>query len=150
MAPTPLAADREPSASELLRSYVPRVVVEWLREAPEARHRLVDGTLAMVDIYGFTGVTERLQRRGKAGAEELADLVEELFTALLSVAYADGASLLKWGGDAVLLLFTGPDHRERACRATLGMQDVMRRTGRLRTSAGQVRLRMSVGVHAGP
>ena len=150
MAPTPLATDPEPTASELLRSYVPRVVIEWLREAPEARHRLVDGTLAMVDISGFTELTERLQRRGKAGAEELADLVEEVFTALLSVAYADGASLLKWGGDAVLLLFTGPDHRERACRATFGMQDVMRRTGRLRTSAGQVRLRMSVGVHAGP
>ena len=150
MAPKPFATDREPSASELLRSYVPRVVVEWLREAPEARHRLVDGTLAMVDITGFTELTERLQRRGKAGAEELADLLEEVFTGLLAVAYADGASLLKWGGDAVLLLFTGADHQPRACRATFGMQDVLRRTGRLRTSAGQVRLRMSVGVHTGP
>ena len=65
----------------------------------------------MVDISGFTELTERLQRRGKAGAEELADLLEEVFTGLLSVAYADGASLLKWGGDAVLLLFTGDDHR---------------------------------------
>src|SRR5215218_9156972 len=150
MAPELFATDREPSASELLRSYVPRVVVEWLRETPEARHRLIDGTLAMVDISGFTQLTERLQRRGKAGAEELADLLEELFTGLLAVAHADGASLLKWGGDAVLLLFTGDDHQARACRATFGMQEVLRRTGPLRTSAGQVRLRMSVGVHTGP
>ena len=104
----------------------------------------------MVDITGFTELTERLQRRGKAGAEELADLLEEVLTGLLSVAYADGASLLKWGGDAVLLLFTGDDHQPRACRATFLMQDLLRRTGRLHTSAGQVRLRMSVGVHTGP
>jgi class 3 adenylate cyclase/tetratricopeptide (TPR) repeat protein len=149
MAPKSPVTDRQPSASELLRSYIPRVVVEWLREAPEERHCLIDGTLAMVDISGFTELTERLQRRGKAGAEELADLLEEVFTGLLSVAYADGASLLKWGGDAVLLLFTGADHQARAARATFVMQEVLRRTGRLRTSAGQVRLRMSVGVHTG-
>ena len=42
----------------------------------------------MVDISGFTQLTERLQRRGKAGAEELADVLQEVFTGLLSVAYA--------------------------------------------------------------
>jgi len=150
MAAPPLTAGPRPSPSELLRPYVPRLVVDWLREKPEERHRLVDGTLAMVDISGFTQLTERLQRRGKAGAEELAELLEEVFSALLSVAYADGASLLKWGGDAALLLFSGEHHLPRACRAAFEMQATMRRTGRLRTSVGQVRLQMSVGVHSGP
>ena len=115
-----LTAEHRPSPSELVRPYVPRVLVEWLREAPDERHRVVDGTLAMLDISGFTELTERLQRRGKAGAEELAEVLEEVFSDLLSVAYADGANLLKWGGD-----------------------------GRVRTSVGEVRLQMCVGVHSG-
>jgi class 3 adenylate cyclase/tetratricopeptide (TPR) repeat protein len=150
MASPPLTAEQRPTPSERFRAYVPRVVVDWLREAPDTQHRVVDGTLAMLDISGFTQLTERLQRRGKAGAEELSELLEEVFSELLSVAYADGASLLKWGGDAALLLFTGDGHLERACRASFGMQATLRRTGRLRTSVGQVRLQMSVGVHAGP
>ena len=144
-----LTAEQRPSPSELFRPYLPRVLIEWLREAPDERHRVVDGTLAMLDISGFTELTERLQRRGKAGAEELAEVLEEVFSELLSVAYADGASLLKWGGDAALLLFVGDGHLPRACRAAFDMQGALRRTGRVRTSVGQVRLQMSVGVHSG-
>ena len=32
-------------------------------------------------------------------------------------AYDWGAGLLKWGGDALLLFFDGPEHEKRACRA---------------------------------
>jgi class 3 adenylate cyclase/tetratricopeptide (TPR) repeat protein len=128
---------------------VPRVTVEWLRSDPDAVHRVVEGSLAFVDISGFTRMTERLARRGKAGAEELVEILDGTFTALLRVAYADGASLVKWGGDAVLLLFTGDGHVERACRATHGMQQTLRHVGRIATSAGPVTLRMSVGLHAG-
>jgi class 3 adenylate cyclase/tetratricopeptide (TPR) repeat protein len=143
-----VAVQASPS-SELLRPYLPRVTIEWLRTDPDAVHRVVSGSLAFVDISGFTRMTERLARRGKAGAEELVEILDGTFTALLRVAYADGASLVKWGGDAVLLLFTGDGHVERACRATHGMQQTLRHVGRIATSAGPVTLRMSVGVHAG-
>ena len=72
-----------------------------------------------VDISGFTALTERLARRGKIGAELMRDTLDGVFTALLDEAYDWGAGLLKWGGDALLLLFDGPDH-ERARRARLG------------------------------
>lgn len=135
--------------AEILKPYVPRLTVEWLRETPEARYRAIDGTLAFVDISGFTQLTERLARRGKVGAEEVSDTLQDVFTQLLDVAYDYGAGLLKWGGDALLLLFDGPDHARRACRACGGMQETLGRIGRLRTSGGQVTLRMSVGVHTG-
>ena len=116
------------SPSELLRPYLPRLVVDWLRTAPAALLREVAGTLAFVDISGFTKMSEQLARNGKAGAEELADILDDTFAGLLAVAYADGAGLVKWGGDAVLLLFDGPGHEARACRACLGMQSA--RSGR--------------------
>src|SRR5437588_7056092 len=132
-----------------LAPYVPRLLIEWLRDDPAARHQVVDGTLAFVDISGFTSMTERLARKGKVGAEEMSDLLNALFTDLLAVAYDDGAGLVKWGGDAVLLLFDGENHAARACRAAANMQRAIVRVGRMTTSVGQVRLRMSVGLHSG-
>src|SRR5207248_7546235 len=45
-------------------------------------------------------------------------------------------------------LFTGEGHAPRACRAAAEMQQTMRGIGRLRTSAGLVTLRMSIGIHS--
>src|SRR5215203_7254178 len=84
-----------------LTPYVPRLVVEWLRSNPEADWRNVDGTMAFVDISGFTALSERLAREGKAGAEQVTDVMNGTFEALLEVAYAAGGGLLKFGGDAL-------------------------------------------------
>lgn len=135
--------------TDLIRPYVPRPVIDWLRDEPGAAHRQVRGTLAFADISGFTTLTEKLARRGKVGAEEMGDLLNSTFAQLLVPAYDYGAALIKWGGDAVLLLFEGEGHEARACRAGWEMQRTIRRAGQLRTSAGAVTLRMSIGIHSG-
>jgi class 3 adenylate cyclase len=56
--------------------------------------------------------------------------------------------LVKWGGDAMLLLFQGSDHAARAARASYRMRAKLRVIGRLLTTSGNVTLRMSVGVHS--
>ena len=58
-----------------LTPFVPRVVVDWLRVEPEARHRRLEGTLAFVDISGFTALNERLM---KAQEEERIRIAGEL------------------------------------------------------------------------
>ena len=145
----PRTAQAGVSTSDRLTPYVPRVAIEWLRETPNARHKQIEGSLAFVDISGFTALTERLSKKGKVGAEEMNDLLNDCFTELLSVAYDQGAGVIKWGGDAVLLLFDGDEHEARACRGALDMQRTMRSVGKLRTSSGLVTLRMSVGIHSG-
>src|SRR5438128_5042564 len=147
--PTANAMPSDESASLRLRPYVPRLVIDWLREAPERRYRQVEGSLAFVDISGFSNVTERLSRKGKVGAEEMNQILNFCFIELLSSAYDFGAGVIKWGGDAVLLLFEGDEHEARPARATFEMQRTMRRVGRIKTGSGAVALRMSIGVHSG-
>ena len=60
-----------------------------------------------------------------------------------------GGDLLKFGGDALLLLFTGPEHELRAAAAAVGMQRALRPFGKMRHEAGTVSLRMSVGAATG-
>ncbi len=129
--------------------YVPSLTADWLRDCPQERYRALDGTLVFADISGFTRLTGMLARSGRIGSEELAELINATFESLLSAAYAFGAGLIKYGGDATLLWFEGHDHVARACRAAWEMQAVMAKIGRLQTSRGSLRLRMSVGIHSG-
>ena len=100
--------------TDVLQPYVARMVRYWDEETPGRLHRPVDGTMALVDISGFTRMSERLARHGHVGAEELTEVIDGTFGRLLPAAYAFGANLLKFGGDAQLLLFTGDDHHLRA------------------------------------
>ena len=136
------------STSVDLTPYVPRVVVDWLRTSQEAKRRELEGTLAFVDISGFTAMSERLAQKGKLGAEEVTDVMNLTFSRLLDVAYAVGGGLLKFGGDALLLFFTGENHAARACDAAYGMRKALRELGRPQTSVGPVTLKMHVGVHS--
>ena len=143
-----MSADAE-SEFEVLAPFLPRLVHEWLADEPERRWRAVDATAVFVDISGFTRLSERLARHGRVGAEELSEVIGSCFAELLAVAYAEGGVLLKFGGDALLILFTGEDHAGRGCRAATGMRTRLRAVGRIETQGRAVRLRMSVGVHSG-
>src|SRR5216683_3881836 len=137
------------SERELLQPYLPRLLTQWLAETPTDTHREVDGTIAFVDISGFTKLSERLAKKGKVGAEELAEAIGSCFALLLGAAYGNGGALIKFGGDALLLLFTGADHATRACRAAIGMRRTLRSIGPLQLSGSRVTLRMSIGVNTG-
>jgi class 3 adenylate cyclase/tetratricopeptide (TPR) repeat protein len=132
-----------------LRPYLPRLVLQWIVDAPHERVREIDGTLVFVDISGFTKMSERLARHGKVGAEEVTDVIGAVFTRLLAVAYANGGGLIKFGGDALLLWFSGHEHAIRGVRAAHGMRRALRGLGAIETTAGKVTLRMSVGVNSG-
>jgi class 3 adenylate cyclase/tetratricopeptide (TPR) repeat protein len=140
---------RTSSEAPALAPFVPRFLRAWLTTDAAATHRNVDGTLALIDISGFTQLTERLAAHGKIGAEELTEILDALFSELLELADRDGAYLLKWAGDAVLLLFEGDDHAARAARAAFRMRARLRQLGSARTPPRRVRLRMSVGIHSG-
>ena len=131
-----------------LARYVAEHLSEWQLHT-SYQWRALDGTLVYVDISGFTVLSEKLARRGHIGAEELTGVLDFVFTDMLDVAYKRGSTLLKFGGDALLLLFVGPDHPVQACSAAVEMQAALRGASDYRTSAGRVRLKMSVGVHSG-
>ena len=137
------------SGRELLAPYLPRLVIDWVAGTSARRHLSVDGTIAFVDVSGFTKLSEALAKHGKIGAEELAATIGQCFAPLLDIAYANGGRLLKFGGDALLLLFSGEEHQARACRAAFEMRRALRVVGRLTVLGHKVTLRMSVGIHSG-
>jgi len=104
--------------------------------------------MLFADLSGFTKLSERLQRRGTEGAELLVGTVNGVFEALLRVAYDNGGSLVKFGGDALLLFFEGYQHPERAARAAFRMRESLRTVGKIDVSGVRGVLRMTVGIHS--
>jgi class 3 adenylate cyclase/tetratricopeptide (TPR) repeat protein len=111
---------------------------------------VLEGTLVSVDLSGFTSLSERLAARGRAGAEELILAISGCFEALIGIASRHGGDVLKFRGDALLLLFHGERHELRACGASAEMQWFIEQTGTTMSSVGEVRLRMATGVYTGP
>jgi class 3 adenylate cyclase/tetratricopeptide (TPR) repeat protein len=136
-----------------LAPFVPRALLARLARPIEVLVETVDCTMVFADVSGFTRLSERLARRGNEGGEQLVDVINACFTALLAEAYGRGGSLVKFGGDAMVLLFydqqRNQEHTLRACGAAAAMRRRLREVGRVRVGDSNVVLRMSVGVHSG-
>ena len=142
---------QEPTQSFAARisPYVPRMLQQRLASHPDDRAWTAEGTAVFVDVSGFTQLSERLARKGREGSEQIADAIGGSFESILLVAYENGASLLKFGGDSLLLWFERSDHVVRGCRACVLMRRVLRTAGRITLPGAQTTLRMTQGVHSG-
>ena len=132
-----------------LDRHIPELALDWAASIPERQWQSVDGTLCFADISGFTSLAERLSRQGRVGGEELITTLNRVFGPMLDCAREYDGMLLKFGGDALLFLFTGPDHAMRAASAAVGMRSALRVAAERPTSVGRIRLSMSVGLHSG-
>ena len=132
-----------------LALYVPRILQERLAAGDPSRGWTAEGTAVFVDISGFTKLSEELASKGREGAEQITEVIGRSFESILTVAYDAGGSLLKFGGDALLLWFVGDRHLERACGSAIAMRAELASVGRIALPGAEVVLQMSQGVHSG-
>ncbi|KAA3654740.1 MAG: hypothetical protein DWQ04_34240, partial [Chloroflexi bacterium] len=59
-----------------------------------------------VDIHGFTSLTTTLMRHGKGGAEQIADVLAELFQPLVQIVYQHGGYISGFAGDSFKAIFS--------------------------------------------
>ncbi|HUT98877.1 MAG TPA: AAA family ATPase [bacterium] len=77
------------------------------------------GLLCLVDVTGFTPLTEELTKLGPEGNEHLTGLLNAFFGALTEEVAEGGGHTLQFGGDAYWAYFQNADAGERACRRML-------------------------------
>ena len=128
-----------------LAAFVPRLAAE-LATDERSTYTRVEGSMLSADISGFTALSEKLAGKGKAGAEEITELINTCFTALIDAAYEYGGEIIKFGGDAILVLFRGDQHGRRCANAALAMQTALHTS----PTAKRANLTMTVGASHGP
>ena len=140
---SPLSAS---TTEALTASYVPDILRHWSPEDPP--HRQVLGSLVSADISGFTALSERLAGYGREGAEELTVLLNQCFGGMIEIIDDFGGDVLKFGGDALLVLFGGDQHTARAASACFRMRRLIERTWST-PLVKRVKLGISQGIHSG-
>lgn len=86
-----------------MQSTIPTIIVN-AKNNNLTKHSL-RGYLLVLDIQGFTSLSESLLKEGKAGVEKLADTIDSYFNPILSSMIALGGSILHFAGDSVLVFF---------------------------------------------
>lgn len=105
-------------------------------------------TIFFADLQGFTSISEGLD------PQDLASLLNDYLSDMTEVILAEGGTLDKYEGDAIVAFWNAPldqpDHALRACRAALGCHQRLReRQAHYAQRAGRP-LFMRVGLNTGP
>ena len=132
-------------------TYVPRSLVRRLmRQGEGALDRSVqrEVTVMFTDIVGFTTASEQL------GAEETAALLNAHFADVGACIEAQGGTIDKFIGDAVMAFWGAPeeqpDHAARACQAALAIRAAVEADNERSEAAGKATLALRIGIHTGP
>ncbi|HXD09065.1 MAG TPA: adenylate/guanylate cyclase domain-containing protein, partial [Anaerolineales bacterium] len=98
-----------PALTELLASYVPRLIQNRVVADPAPIESPVSENLQaailFADITGFTLLTERLVEKGPTGVESLARILNEYFGQLIDIIHEYGGDVVKFAGDAVIAVW---------------------------------------------
>lgn len=86
--------------------------------------------LLAVDITGFTRLTDRLEREGDRGVEEVASLLDDRFGLVIDCVTKHRGDVLRFAGDALVAGWLyGGDEQERVRAAVEAGLDIQRLMG---------------------
>ncbi|MGH9458968.1 MAG: adenylate/guanylate cyclase domain-containing protein [Thermoanaerobaculia bacterium] len=136
---------------KLERYHSPGVVEEIVRRADtgdEEEVRNAEVSVLFADICGFTTISETKK------PEEVSEFLSHFFGCAVEAIFANGGTLDKFIGDAVMAFFGAPlsqeDHAARAVRAGVMMRRLVGEWNRVRESEGLPAVRIRVGINSGP
>ena len=135
---------------KLFGQYVSKDVYEQLVANP-ALARLGgqrrEMTVLFSDIRGFTTVSERGQ------PEEIVGMLNEYFTRMVDLVFAQKGTVDKFVGDMVMALFGAPlddpDHADHAVEAALDMIDALTALNLRWKAEGRAELDIGIGINTG-
>jgi len=128
-------------------NYVPKSLVKKLMISGDAHSETRSVTVMFTDIVDFTPQAENMT------SEAVAKMLNDHFEILATCIEAEGGTIDKYIGDAVMAFWGAPDyqidHPARACRAAKSINEAINRDNTKRISKGLSPIRLRIGIHTG-
>ena len=107
--------------NNILKMYVDSNVLNFMTnkefESSLLKNELLEATVMFIDVCGFTAITEKIP------ANEVVTLLNGIFDKIVKEIIAQGGHVDKFMGDAVMAVFRGEYHLDRAIDVALAIKD---------------------------
>ena len=130
--------------NNILKMYVDEAVIKFMGstefESSLTENETVDATVAFIDICGFTAITER------EAPDDVVKLLNSYFDIMVDKIIGHDGLVDKFIGDALMAVFRGEYHLDRAIEAALAIRKTI---ADLSTSAEGFSPKVSIGINSG-
>lgn len=144
MTPMDLGVDIAPYVPGWIRASVAEAGSDDGAPSAKPRHAAV----LLLDIAGFTEITDRLAQQGERGAEQLSELLNACFAILTDVVDAHGGDIATFTGDGFLALWEASEYARAghiAAQCALALREAMDNWARSSNSGLRQRISVDVG-----
>jgi adenylate cyclase len=139
-----LAAIKE---NNILKMYVDENVLNFMTskeyEKSLLQNETIQATVLFVDICGFTAITEN------APADQVITIVNELFDLIVKEVIAQNGHVDKFMGDAIMAVFRGNYHLDRAIDVALAVREQIKKVKGLTVNDKIFKPEVSIGINSG-
>jgi class 3 adenylate cyclase/DNA-binding response OmpR family regulator len=133
--------------NNILRMYVDENVLNFMThkefETSLLSNETIDATVLFIDICGFTAISEHVP------ANTVVGLVNKLFDAMVKEIIAQNGHIDKFMGDAVMAVFRGEYHLDRAIDAALAVREKMHAAEAIVYGDRTFKPEVSIGINSG-
>lgn len=130
--------------NNILKMYVDENVLRFMsREeygADLVKSETIEATVAFIDICGFTSISETRP------ADEVVDLVNTIFDVIVKEILFQDGQIDKFIGDAVMAVFKGDYHLDRAIEACLSVRS---KINQIDIQVNDYKVKVSIGINSG-
>ncbi|MES2278091.1 MAG: adenylate/guanylate cyclase domain-containing protein [Bacteroidota bacterium] len=133
--------------NNILKMYVDENVLNFMThkefEGSLLKNELLEATVVFFDVCGFTSITEQ------APANEVVNLLNGLFDKIVQEIIAQGGHVDKFMGDAVMAVFRGNFHLDRAIDAALAAREQISSVQPFIVGDKTYQPQISIGINSG-
>jgi len=132
--------------NNILRMYVDETVLNFMggraMETSLFENETIEGTVAFIDICGFTGISEN------ESANDVVKMLNQYFDIMVNAIIKEEGSIDKFLGDAVMATFKGEFHRDRAIDACLAIRNAINGAA-IQIGENTYNPEVSIGINSG-
>ncbi|HWZ04916.1 MAG TPA: adenylate/guanylate cyclase domain-containing protein [Mucilaginibacter sp.] len=133
--------------NNILKMYVDENVINFMNskgfEKSLYDNEIVDATVMFLDVCGFTAFSENVP------ANEVVKLINQLFEMIVKEVIAQNGHIDKFMGDAVMAVFRGKYHLDRAIDVAIAARDHMKAAPEVAAGDKVFKPMISIGINSG-
>jgi adenylate cyclase len=133
--------------NNILKMYVDENVLNFMThkefEGSLMKNELVEATVMFVDVCGFTAITEQVP------ANTVVTLLNGLFDNIVKEIIAQSGHVDKFMGDAIMAVFRGDYHLDRAIDTALAVRAQLEKSEEIKLGEISYKPAISIGINSG-